>query len=108
MSDVNEVFEKQNKCCPSLQRGNIIAYFAGVRASTYEEDFIIERSRKISNLIHVAGIQSPGLTAAPAFSVDVAEMTVELLKSRGETVEKNANYNPKRIAPVIAKNLEES
>lgn len=105
MSDVSEVFDKQHKCCPSMQRGNVIAYFAGVRASTYEEDFIIERSAKVKNLIHVAGIQSPGLTAAPAFSIDVAEMAVELLRSLGETVDKNIDYNPKRTAPVIAKTL---
>ena len=105
LSDVNEVFVKQQKCCPSMQRGSIIAYFAGVRAPTYEEDFIIEPSGKVSNLIHVAGIQSPGLTAAPAFSVDVAKKAVELLRGNGETVELNAEFNPKRVAPVIAKNL---
>ena len=104
-TDVNEVFDKQHKCCPSMQRSSIIAYFAGVRASTYEEDFVIERSGKVKNLIHVAGIQSPGLTAAPAFSVDVAEMAAEFLRSNGEAVEKNAEFNPKRKAPVIAKNL---
>lgn len=103
--DISEVFDKQHRCCPSMQRSSIIAYFAGVRASTYEEDFIIERSSKVSNLIHVAGIQSPGLTAAPAFSIDVAEMAAELLRSRGETIEENREFNPKRVAPVIAKNL---
>lgn len=107
-SDINEVFDKQHKCCPSLQRSGIIAYFAGVRASTYEEDFIIERSGKVNNLIHVAGIQSPGLTAAPAFSIDVADMAAELMRSRGETVEENDDFNPKRVAPVIAKNLTDS
>ena len=104
-SDVSEVFDKQRNCCPSMQRSSIIAYFAGVRASTYEEDFVIERSGKVANLIHVAGIQSPGLTAAPAFSVDVADMAVELLRSRGEAVEVNVEFNPKRTAPVIAKKL---
>ncbi|MCM1194441.1 MAG: NAD(P)/FAD-dependent oxidoreductase [Corallococcus sp.] len=105
MNDVNEVFEKQRKCCPSMQRGNVIAYFAGVRACTYEEDFIIERSSKVKNLIHVAGIQSPGLTAAPAFSIDVAEMTAELLRSSGETVEKNPDYNPVRKSRPDVKNM---
>lgn len=107
-ADINEVFNKQRNCCPSMQRSNIIAYFAGVRASTYEEDFIIERSGKVANLIHVAGIQSPGLTAAPAFSVDVAEMAAELLRSRGETVTEKDDFNPKRAAPIIAKNLSDA
>lgn len=104
-SDIDEVFSKQQRCCPSMQRSGIIAYFAGVRAPSYEEDFIIERSRKVNNLIHVAGIQSPGLTAAPAFAVDVAETAAELLRSQGEEVKENPDYNPKRIAPVSCKNL---
>lgn len=107
MSDVNEVFDKQRKCCPSMQKGNVIAYFAGVRACTYEEDFVIERSKKVGNLIHVAGVQSPGLTCAPAFSVDVAEMTAELLRSNGERVELNADFNPRRNAHPIAKSLDD-
>lgn len=32
-------------------------------------------------------------------------MAVELLRSLGETVDKNIDYNPKRTAPVIAKTL---
>ena len=104
-ADMDEVFTKQQRCCPSMQRSGVIAYFAGVRAPSYEEDFIIERSAKVNNLIHVAGIQSPGLTAAPAFSVDVAEMTVELLRSTGAEVKENPDYNPKRIPPINCKNL---
>lgn len=104
-SDINEVFNKQRVCYPSMQRSSIIAYFAGVRAPTYEEDFIIERSGKIKNLIHVAGIQSPGLTAAPAFSQDVADFAVELLRSQGKAVDANVNFNPVRVKPVCAKTL---
>ena len=104
-ADIDEVFAKQQRCCPSMQRSGVIAYFAGVRAPSYEEDFIIERSAKVKNLIHVAGIQSPGLTAAPAFSVDVAEIAVELLRSTGAEVKENPNYNPKRISPINCKNL---
>lgn len=103
--DIDEVFSKQQKCCPSMKRSGIIAYFAGVRAPSYEEDFIIERSAKVRNLIHVAGIQSPGLTAAPAFSLDVADMAKDILKSLGVEIKANPNYDPKRVAPVRCKSL---
>lgn len=102
---VNNVFEKQQKCCPSMKKSDIIAYFSGVRAATYEEDFIIERSEKVENLIHVAGIQSPGLTAAPAFSKDVATLAVDYLKAIGEHVEENVNFDGTRQKPVCTKTL---
>ncbi len=105
---VTAVFEKQKLCCPSLNKGSIIAYFSGVRAATYEEDFIIERSSKVSNLVHVAGIQSPGLTAAPAFAADVANLVKESLVSDGVAVQINPNFNPVRKAPVCLKNLSDA
>lgn len=105
---VTNVFEKQKKCCPSLQRSSVIAYFSGVRAATYEEDFIIERSCRVPNLVHVAGIQSPGLTAAPAFCQDVAQLVLQVFATNGEQVEKNENFNPVREAPVCTKNMSQT
>ncbi len=57
--------------------GKIIAQFAGCRAATYKEDFIIEASRKVRGLVHVAGIQSPGLASAPAIAERVGETVRE-------------------------------
>jgi glycerol-3-phosphate dehydrogenase len=58
-------------------RGTIITHFAGCRAATYKEDFIIEPSKKVQGLVHVAGIQSPGLAAAPAVAERAKEIIVE-------------------------------
>jgi len=58
-------------------RGKIIAQFAGCRAATYKEDFIIERSQKVRGLVHVAGIQSPGLASAPAIAERVKKIVRE-------------------------------
>lgn len=44
----------------TLSRGDVITYYSGIRAATWEEDFIVEASEKVPNLIHAAGIQSPG------------------------------------------------
>lgn len=99
------VFGKHSRVCPTIKRGDIIAYFSGVRAPTYEEDFIIERSGKVENLVHVAGIQSPGITAAPAFSKDVAQIVTDYLKSAGCDVKPNETFNPIRPRPVKAKTL---
>ena len=92
---IERVFTKQKITMPDLTERDIITYFTGVRAPTYEEDFIIERGRKTENIIHVAGIQSPGLTTAPAVAEDVAEMAVNALGG----AEKNSGFNPIRHAP---------
>jgi len=91
---IERVFAKQKVTMPTLSEKDIITYFTGVRAPTYEEDFIIEWGRKTENIIHVAGIQSPGLTTAPAVAEDVAQMAASALKA-----EKNESFNPVRHAP---------
>jgi glycerol-3-phosphate dehydrogenase len=65
-----------------LKKQDIITYFAGIRACTFEEDFVIEVSEHLPNLIHAAGIQSPGLASAPAIAGDVARMAVGVLKQQ--------------------------
>lgn len=89
------IVSKQKITMPSLNERDIITYFTGVRAPTYEEDFIIERGRKTANIFHVAGIQSPGLTTAPAVAVDVAQELVSMLGG----AEKNESFDPIRKAP---------
>ena len=101
---IDRVFSKQKDTAPALSQRDIITYFTGVRAATFEEDFIIERGRKTRNLIHCAGIQSPGLTAAPAIAQDVAGLAVDIL-SEGRTVEKNAAFDPRRKAPPRVREL---
>lgn len=92
---ISKVFDKQKHTLPSLSERDIITYFTGVRAPTFEEDFIIEFGRKTENIIHCAGIQSPGLTTAPAVALDIEKMAVDYLK-KYMTVEKNESFNPIR------------
>ncbi len=94
-ASVAATFAKQGHALPTLSQGEIITYFTGVRAPTYEEDFVIEKGRAAKNLVHAAGIQSPGLTAAPAIAQDVAKMAVELLGGAPE----NPAFDPVR-API--------
>jgi len=70
--------EKHVRINTRLSMAQAITYFSGVRPCTYEEDFIIEKSERVSNLVHAAGIQSPGLASAPAIAQDVACMVIEL------------------------------
>jgi glycerol-3-phosphate dehydrogenase len=68
---LQKVLAGAQKLVPQISEKDIIAYFAGLRP-TAGEDFIIRHEEKVPGLINVAGIQSPGLTAAPAIALMVA------------------------------------
>ena len=70
---LNEVFSSVKKMVPSIDKSDIIAYFAGLRPVA-GKDFIIRYEKTVPGFINVAGIQSPGLTAAPAIAVMVSEI----------------------------------
>ena len=104
---IAHVFEKQKITMPALTERDIITYFTGVRAPTFEEDFIIERGRRTHNLIHVAGIQSPGLTTAPAVAVDVADMAVRIL-ARERPVAINPDFDPHRPGIPVLREMDDA
>jgi len=91
-SCIDEVFDKQKKVVEKMTRADVITYYSGVRASTYEEDFVVRKGIFTENIIEAAGIQSPGLTAAPAIAVDVAAWAKEMLDAK-----ENIEFNPYRI-----------
>ncbi len=86
---VDDVFSKHRRAADWLDEKDIITYFTGVRAATYEEDFIVEKGRNTENIIHAAGIQSPGLTAAPAIALEI----VSILKRMMPQLRKKNNFN---------------
>ena len=101
---IKTVFDKQTVTMPSLSKSDIITYFTGVRAPTFEEDYVIEKGRSTENLIHCAGIQSPGLTTAPAVALEVEKMAVGLLSAAGE-VKKNGSFDPVRKGVPVLRNM---
>jgi len=78
---IQTVFDKQAKTSANLNQGQIITYFTGIRAATFEEDFVVGRGLYTENILHAAGIQSPGLTAAPALGAALAQMAAERLRA---------------------------
>jgi len=97
---IKMVLEKQQKAVSELSEKDIITYFTGIRAATYEEDFTISFGKFTKNIIHAAGIQSPGLTAAPAIAADISKMTANYLKAAA-----NERFNPIRKGIVRAVDL---
>lgn len=78
------IVEKAKKSVPNLNIRGAITSFAGMRAHPVTDDFIIGFSAKNDCFLNVAGIESPGLSAAPA----IAEMVAGLLKEKADWQEK--------------------
>ena len=95
------VMEKAKKMCKNPPLYNTITSFAGVRAYSDRHDFIIEESQKEKGFFHVAGIESPGLTASPAIAKYVVE---ELIATRLPLTE-NKKFNGKREPDDFFKNM---
>lgn len=99
----NNIIKVQQEVAPNFKASDVIAYFTGVRAPTYEEDFVVRKGIKTKNIFEAAGIQSPGLTAAPAIAEDLRDWIKEYLINIGEEVKDNPNFNPQRkYTPVLA------
>lgn len=77
--NIKNILEKHFELIPELSQADIISYCAGIRAAAYEEDFIVEKSRYVDNLVYAAGIQSPGLASAPAIAEDIEKITCGIL-----------------------------
>ena len=71
---MDEIIAGARKLIPNLPLGACITEFAGLRAVSDTGDFILGAS-KVPGFFNAAGIQSPGVAAAPA----IAEVVVETL-----------------------------
>ena len=83
------------KSVPCLTTREVITSFAGLRAHCDRDDFIIEPSEKNDKFINVAGIESPGLSSAPAIAEYVADMLAKAMSA-----EKKDGFKPDRAEPV--------
>ena len=70
----------------------IIRSFAGVRASSNHEDFYIRESTEYKGLYHLGGIESPGLSAAPAIALYVLQDLIHI----EDQYKKKESFNPIR------------
>lgn len=70
----------------------IIRSFAGIRSSSDYPDFYIKASKNYDHFYYLGGIESPGLTAAPA----IASYVVDDLMEVGSKYDINPSFNPYR------------
>lgn len=101
---LQELADGAKKLIPGLNLKYAIATFSGLRPMgnaptktpglNYNADYIIEIPEDVQGFVNLGGIESPGLTSAPA----IAEMVVDLLKDAGEPLVEKKDWDPIRPA----------
>ena len=77
---LQEVMEKCTKSVKNIPFKQVITSFAGLRAHEEHGEFIIGEVEDAKGFIDVAGIESPGLTSAPAIGVYVRDILAEKME----------------------------
>lgn len=87
-----EIYSYTSKLVTGIHPADLITSFSGLRAAGENGDFIIRPSHVSPRFVHAAGIESPGLTAAPAIALEIKE----ILEEAGLSLLPNRYFNPKR------------
>lgn len=87
------VLEGASLSWDSIPRGDFISGFAGLRAHEDGNDFVIGATA-VEGFYNCLGIESPGLTAAPAIGEEVSDMVAAYLNAKRKT-----DFNPCRVKP---------
>ena len=77
---LQEVLEKCTKSVKNIPFKQVITSFAGLRAHEEHGEFIIGEVEDAKGFIDVAGIESPGLTSAPAIGIYVRDILAEKME----------------------------
>lgn len=80
------------KSVPGIDYRQVIHEYAGVRPATTDSDFIINISPACKNFVNLAGIKSPGLSAAPAVALE----GIKLLRECGLETKEKENFTDER------------
>jgi glycerol-3-phosphate dehydrogenase len=88
---IADLLSRAKLSTPNLPNRQTITSFAGLRAHLKEDDFIIEEVKDAPGFIDVAGIESPGISSAPAIGSYVAGLIDQILPA-----EDNPDFDPTR------------
>ena len=88
---LDEVISKACMNVEDIPLRSVITSFAGLRAHEDGHEFIIEEVKDAPGFVDVAGIESPGLTSAPAIGKMAAEIVKDIL-----ALEENPDFNGNR------------
>lgn len=102
LTGLQEIISKAQQLIPQLPLNAAITQFSGLRAAADGDgDFVIRASAITPGLIQAAGIQSPGLTSAPA----IAEQVAAILREQGVALTPKAAFDPVNPRKVVFREL---
>jgi len=97
------LLKEAKEIIPNLPNNSIINAYSGIRCKLVSDkdggwaDYRIEESKKTPGLINLLGIESPGLTAAPAIAKKIVQMISQYIelgyKKRLKTVKKRKHFS---------------
>ena len=90
ISGADQVRRLASEQVSGINFGKVITSFSGLRSTGSTGDFVIGFAD--DGFINVAGVESPGLTSAPA----IAEYVRELLSLKGVQMKEKEDFNPLR------------
>lgn len=79
---LSDVLKKARITWPSLSTRNNITNFSGVRAHLESDDFMVGEVEGVQGAYEAIGIESPGLSSAPAIGEDLCKRVVDYLHLR--------------------------
>jgi len=89
---LSKIKQKIKDLFPEIPFKKVISSFAGLRAVSSTNDFVIGSSHVNDKFINIGGIQSPGLTCV--FSI--AQIVIDILRDLKIDLEGNKNFYPIR------------
>ena len=98
---LQDVIEKSALTVKDIPYRSVITSFAGLRAHEDNHEFVIGFAEGAENFVDAAGIESPGLTSAPAIGDMVANLLAEKasLKKKDNFIEKREGIlNPSELS----------
>lgn len=97
---IADLTAKAGTTVPNLPIRQVITSFAGLRAHEDGDEFLVGEVADAPGFIDCAGIESPGLSSAPAIGLEVAELLRDKLN-----LQENPNYVGKRKGILDPKTL---
>ncbi len=101
VGELRKIFATAQKSVPIVSTRDMITSFAGIRAHSTTDDFIIQYAKDNDHFLNLIGIESPGLASSPAIAEYVEELVLKVIG----TPDLNPNYNPSRTEPIIFREL---